>query len=114
MYGLRQDDEGFASYDVSLQVRVRKLKRGGGIAALLGVIADAWGFSIVGDDRLELRYSREVRLDGRERVTEYLSLDPQEVPEGEYEIRLRVWDRLGEQMARSRRVFQVVKEEEKE
>ncbi len=32
----------------------------------------------------------------------------------EYEIRLRVWDRLGEQMARSRRAFQVVKEEEKE
>ncbi len=114
VYGLRQDDEGFASYEVSLQVRVKKLKRGGGIGALLGVIADAWGFSIVGDDRLELRYSREVKMDGRDRVTEYLSLDPREVPEGEYEIRLRVWDRLGELMARSLRAFQVVKEEEKE
>ncbi len=114
VYGLQQDEEGFASYDVSLQVRVKQLKRGGGIAALIGAIADAWGFSIVGDDRLELRYGREVKLDGRDRVTEYLSLDPREVPEGVYEIRLRVWDRLGEQMARSRRAFQVVKEAEKE
>ncbi len=113
LYGLRQDDEGFASFDVSLQVRVKKLKRGGGIAALIGAIADAWGFSIVGDDRLELRYSREVKLNGRDRVTEYLSLDPREVPEGEYEIRLRVWDQLGEQMARSRRAFQVVEPEGK-
>ncbi len=90
---------------------MKRLKRGGGIAALLGAIADAWGFSIVGDDRLELRYSREVQLDGRDRVAEYLSLDPREVPEGEYEIRLRVWDKQGERMARTRRSFEVAKEE---
>ncbi len=53
-------------------------------------------------------------MDGRDRVTEYLSLDPREVPEGEYEIRLQVWDRLAEQMARARRTFHVVKDEDKE
>jgi GWxTD domain-containing protein len=110
IYGLQPDAEGFALYDVALQVRVKRLTRGGGVAALLGLLADAWGFSIVGDDRLELRYSREVKLDGRDRVTEYLSLDPQEVPAGEYEIRLRIWDDVGEQMARRRRSFEVTKD----
>ncbi|MGD8869608.1 MAG: hypothetical protein PVI01_18460, partial [Gemmatimonadales bacterium] len=79
--------------------------------ALLGLLADAWGFSIVGDDRLELRYSRQVDMDGRDRVTEFLSLDPQEVPDGEYEIRLRIWDNIGEEMGRQLRVFEVVNEE---
>jgi hypothetical protein len=45
-------------------------------------------------------------------VTEFLSLDPQEVPDGEYEIRLRIWDNIGGQMARRRRVFEVVNNEE--
>jgi GWxTD domain-containing protein len=111
IYGLQSDAEGFASYDVSIQVRVRSLTRGGGLAALIGVLADAWGFSIVGDDRLELRYSRQVKMEGRDRVTEYLSLDPQEVPAGRYEIRLRIWDNLGERMASSLRTFEVVDEE---
>ncbi len=111
IYGLDPDSEGFASYDVSIQVRVKKLTRGGGISALLGLLADSWGFSIVGDDRLELRYSRQVKMDGRDRVTEFLSLDPQEVPAGEYEIRLRIWDSVGEQMGRRFRVFEVVNEE---
>jgi GWxTD domain-containing protein len=111
IYGLEQDAEDFASFDVSIQVRVKKLERGAGISALLGLLADAWGFSVVGDDRLELRYSREVKMDGRDRVTEYLSLDPQEVPAGEYEIRLRIWDNLGERMARRLRSFGVVNAE---
>ncbi len=112
IYGLERDPENFASYDVSIQVRVKRLKRSGGVMALLGLLADAWGFSIVGDDRLELRYSRQVEMEGRDRVTEFLSLDPQEVPDGEYEIRLRIWDNIGEQMARRRRVFEVVNNEE--
>lgn len=112
IYGLGQDDEGFASYEVSLQLRVKKLTRGGGLSALLGLLADSWGFSIVGDDRLELRYSRQVDMDGRDRVAEYLSLDPQEVPDGVYEIRLRIWDKLGERMARRLRSFEVVNEEQ--
>ncbi|UCC47742.1 MAG: GWxTD domain-containing protein [Gemmatimonadota bacterium] len=111
LYGLASDPEGFASYDVALQVRVKRLHRGGPIGQLLGALADAWGFSIVGDDRLELRFSREVRLDGRDRVTEYLALDPKEVPAGEYEIRLRIWDRLGEQLVSRERAFQVIEKE---
>ncbi|KPK80352.1 MAG: hypothetical protein AMS25_09305 [Gemmatimonas sp. SM23_52] len=111
LYGLASDAEGFASYDVALQVRVKRLQRGGPISQLLGALADAWGFSIVGDDRLELRFSREVRLDGRDRVTEYLALDPKEVPAGEYEIRLRVWDRLSEQLATRVRAFEVTEKE---
>jgi GWxTD domain-containing protein len=110
LYGLEQDAEGFASFEVSIQIRVKKLHRQGGLATMLGGLADAWGFTIVGDDRVELQFSREVKMDGRDRVTEYLSLDPQEVPPGEYEIRLRVWDRLAEQMARQSRTFFVVRE----
>ncbi len=107
LYGLQPDAEGFAQYDVSLQLRVKKLRRGEGLGAVLGLLADAWGFSIVGDDRLELQYSRQVRLEGRDRVTEYLSLDPQEVPAGEYEIRLRIWDREAERLAARARTFDV-------
>jgi len=107
LYGLARDAEGFASYDVALQVRVKRLERGGTLSQLLGALADAWGFSIVGDDRLELRFSREVPLEGRDRVTEYLALDPKEVPAGEYEIRLRVWDRLGERLVSRVRAFDV-------
>jgi GWxTD domain-containing protein len=110
VYGLEEDSEGYASYEVALQVRVKRLDRRGGLATVLGSLADAWGFTIVGDDRVELQFSREVKLDGRDRITEYLSLDPQDVPPGEYEIRLRVWDRLGEEMARGSRVFHVVRE----
>ncbi len=114
VYGLGTDQEGFASYDVSLQLRVKRLTRGGGLSALLGLLADTWGFSIVGDDRLELRYSREVDMDGRDRVTEYLSLDPQELPPGEYEIRIRVWDKIAERMARVKRTFHVVEKKDDE
>jgi hypothetical protein len=89
---------------------VKKLDRRGGLATVLGSLADAWGFTIVGDDRVELQFSREVKVDGRDRVTEYISLDPQEVPPGEYEIRLQVWDRLAERMARGSRVFHIVRE----
>lgn len=111
VYGLTPDPEGYASFDVSLQVRVKELHRGGGISALLGLLADAWGFSILGDDRLELRYSRQVELSDADRVTEYLSLDPQEVPAGEYEIRVRIWDNVAEQMAARTRTFTVIEEE---
>jgi hypothetical protein len=111
IYGLDTDSEGFASYDVSIQVRVKAITRSG-LGAIVGELADAWGFSIVGDDRLELQFSREVKMDGRDRVTEYLSLDPQEVPAGHYEIRLRIWDNLAERMGRRLRTFEVVNEEE--
>ncbi len=111
IYGLETDSEGFASYDVSIQVRVKSISRSG-LGAVIGDLADAWGFSIVGDDRLELQFSREVKMDGRDRVTEYLSLDPQEVPAGQYEIRLRIWDNLAERMGRQLRTFEVVDDEE--
>ncbi|UCF21516.1 MAG: GWxTD domain-containing protein [Gemmatimonadota bacterium] len=111
LYGLQPDAEGFAQYDVSLQLRVKKLRRAEGLGAVLGLLADAWGFSMVGDDRLELQFSRQVRLDGRDRITEYLSLDPQEVPEGEYEIRLRIWDRQGQSLAARARSFDVTEPE---
>ncbi len=111
IYGLETDSEGFAFYDVSIQLKVKSIARSG-IGAIIGDLADAWGFSIVGDDRLELQFSREVKMDGRDRVTEYLSLDPQEVPPGQYEIRLRIWDDLGERMGRQLRIFEVVNDEE--
>ncbi len=111
LYGLGTDSEGFASYDVALAVKVEKLYRGGTFAEFLGALADAWGFSVVGDDRLELTFSREVKIGGRDRLTEYLELDPEKAPPGEYEIRLRVWDRLNERMVTRTRIFKVTENE---
>lgn len=110
IYDLRSDAEGFAGYDVSLAVRVKELHREGLMADLLGPLADAWGFTIKGDDRVELEYGREIRLDHRDRTIEYLSLDLQKAPPGEYEIMLRIWDRVGEKLASRIRTFTVVEE----
>ena len=107
IYDLEQDDQGFASYDVALQVKINELHREGTIAQLLGGLADAWGFSVAGDDQLELRFNRQVDMTGRDRVTEYLRLDLKEAPGGEYEIRLRVWDRIAEQLTSQVRAFTV-------
>lgn len=117
-YGLDRDAEGFASYEVSLAVTVRSLSREGTILggdrnplAILGVLADAWGFSIVGDDRLELRFSRTLDMKDRDRATEYHSLDLREAPPGEYEITLKVWDNQRQQLASRARTFTVVRED---
>jgi GWxTD domain-containing protein len=115
LYGLDRDPEGFASYEVSLSVTVKSLTRDTGPLAgdnnpliILGVLADAWGFSIVGDDRLELRFSRELDMTGRDRATEYHSLDLNAAPPGEYEITLKVYDNLLQRLAGRTRVFRVV------
>ncbi len=116
VYGLDRDAEGFASYEVSLGVKITALDREGTILggdrnplAILGALADAWGFSPVGDDRLELRFTRELDMRGRDRATEYHSLDLRDAPAGDYEITLKVWDRLGRQLAQRTRTFTVVR-----
>lgn len=118
LYGLEQDGERFASYDVSLAVTMISLDRGGTILggdsnplAIIGDLADAWGFTPVGSDRLELQFSRELKMTGRDRATEYHSLDLQKAPAGQYEITLRVFDRLGQQLASRTREFFVSRED---
>jgi len=111
IYGLARDPEGYASFEVSLAVRVKELQRGGPLAEFLGMLADTWGFSIVGDDRVELRYRRELDMKDRDRVTEYLRIELPEVPPGEYEIILKIWDRLNERLASRTRTFTVVTED---
>ncbi len=118
LYGLERDREGFSSYEVSLSVKVTALNREGTILggdrnplAILGLLADAWGFSAVGDDRLELRFSRELDMTGRDRATEYHSLDLQRAPAGDYEITLQVWDNLGQRLVQRTRSFTVVRED---
>lgn len=117
IYGLRPDESGFATYEVALAVRVLELNREGTILGgennplqILGALADAWGFSVVGDDQLELQYSREVELGERDRAIEYLGLDLAEAPPGEYEIRLRVRDSKGDEATERRRRFVVMKD----
>ncbi len=80
LYGLDRDREGFADFDVSITVRVTSLYRRGAIAQLIGALADTWGFSIAGDDRVELQYHRQVDLTERDRVIEHLTLDLQAAP----------------------------------
>jgi len=111
IYGLQRGESDVASYNVAISVKVTRLHREGLIASFLGPLADAWGFSIVGDDRLELRYHREVEMIGLDRALEFLSLDLLDAPPGEYEIRVQVWDRLSEQLASRSRRFTVAEEE---
>jgi len=118
LYGLEQDSERFASYDVSLAVTMTSMDRegtalggGGNPLAILGDLADAWGFTPVGSDRLELLFSRELEMDGRDRATEYHSLDLQKAPAGQYEITLKVYDKLGQQLASRTRQFFVSRED---
>ncbi|UCC48513.1 MAG: GWxTD domain-containing protein [Gemmatimonadota bacterium] len=110
IYGLARDPEGYASFEVSLAVRVKKLQREGALPQFLGLLADAWGFSIVGDDRVELRYRREFDMKDRDRVTEHLRIELPEVPPGEYEIIVKIWDHLNERLATRTRSFAVVTE----
>lgn len=109
VYDLRPDSLGFAAYDVTLSVRVKSLTRERGFAQLLGKLADAWGFSIVGDDRVEVKFGRELRLDDRDRVPGWYRVELQETPPGEYEIRLQVRDRESGATALRTRHFTVVK-----
>ncbi|NIR46732.1 MAG: GWxTD domain-containing protein [Gemmatimonadetes bacterium] len=109
IYGLEQDAEGFASYEVQLTVRVAELHREGGLAQIIGDIADAWGFTIAGDDRVELRFAREADMDGLDRAVEFLSLDLQRAPPGTYEITVKIWDRWAERLASRGRTFSVVR-----
>jgi GWxTD domain-containing protein len=118
LYGLERDREGFASYEVSLAVKIKALDREGTLLGgdrnplqIIGLLADAWGFSPVGDDRLELRFSRELDMRGRDRATEYHSLDLREAPPGEYEITLKIWDGLGKRLAQRTRKFTVTRDE---
>ena len=118
IYGLNRDREGFSSYEVSLSVKVTALNREGTVLggdrnplAILGLLADAWGFSAVGADRLELRFGRELDMKGRDRATEYHSLDLQRAPAGNYEITLQVWDNLGQRLAKRTRSFTVIRED---
>lgn len=109
IYDLQPDSSGFAAYDVTLAVRVKSLTREGGFAQLLGLLADAWGFTVAGDDRVEVTFSREVRLGDRDRAIGWYSIDLQEAPAGEYEIRIQVTDLNSGAPARRLRAFRVVK-----
>ncbi|MBI4513528.1 MAG: GWxTD domain-containing protein [Gemmatimonadetes bacterium] len=109
VYDLEPDSLGFATYDVTLAIRVKSITRGGGFAQLLGKLADAWGFSIVGDDRVEVKFSREVKLDDRDRVPGWYRVELQEAPAGEYDIRLEVRDRQSGATAIRARSFTVGK-----
>ncbi|UCF18579.1 MAG: GWxTD domain-containing protein [Gemmatimonadota bacterium] len=112
LYGLQPDEEGFASYDVSLSVKVKSLDRGAGNPlAILGALADAWGFSVVGDDRLELQFSRQLDMSRRDRATEYHRLELEQAPAGEYEITLKIWGRASQRLATREQVFTVVRDD---
>jgi hypothetical protein len=78
---------------------------------MLGLLADTWGFSIVGDDRIELRFSREVDMTESDRAAEYHSVDLMDALPGEYEIILQIWDRIAERKAISTRIFTVARTE---
>ncbi len=120
IYGLEPDDEGFGSYDASLRVTIKALNRegtifgdtllgGGNPLSIIARLADLWGFSAVGDDAVELRFSREVDLKGRDRLTEYHRLDLPEAPAGDYEITLKIWDRLAERLVSRTRKFVILR-----
>jgi len=116
IYGLEPDAEGFAGFDVALTVTVKSLNREGTILGegpfqILAQLADAWGFSVVGDDRVELRFSRVVDMRGRDRTVEYQNLDLNRAPPGDYEVTVQVWDRLADAVVARARHFSVLRTE---
>jgi hypothetical protein len=113
LYGLETDPEGYASFDVALAIKVKALDREGtpNLLQMLGLLADTWGFSIVGDDRIELRFSREIDMTESDRAAEYHSVDLVDAPPGQYEIILQIWDRIAERKATSTRTFSVARTE---
>jgi GWxTD domain-containing protein len=111
IYDLEVDGQNFASYEVQLTVRVAELHREGMLANIIGDIADAWGFTIAGDDRVELRFAREADMTDLDRVAEYLSLDLDRAPPGTYEVTVKIWDRLAQKLVSRQRSFNVVADE---
>ena len=111
IYDLETDEQGFASFDVSLEVRIKELHREGVLSQILGGLADAWGFTVEGDDQLGLRFSREVDMNGRDRVNDYIKLELKGAPAGDYEIRVRIWDKIAEKMVDRSRKFVVISDE---
>ncbi len=109
IYGLQKDTEGFGAYDITLTLRVRALadEDKANLVGLLSALAKTWGFSLAGDDRIELEFGRDVDLKGRDRVAEHYYIDLAATPAGEYSITLHVWDRIGRRFATSSRTFTV-------
>lgn len=106
-YNLAPDASGIARYEVEVTVTVQSLLREGLGARVIGGVADALGLSARGDDELALRYEREARVTPGGRVVEYLMVDFEQAPSAEYEIRVRLTDRVSGQVAVAARQFAV-------
>jgi GWxTD domain-containing protein len=94
IYNLVPDSSGIARYRVELRVTVKEVERHGFSAQLLGVLGDATGLSARGDDAVSLGYNRQVRTTRGGRQIEYLTLNLQNAPNANYEVKVQITDQL--------------------
>lgn len=106
-YNLVPDTTGIARYEVEVTITVETLLRDALHLRVIGGVLDAVGLSARGDAELALRYDREARVTPGGRVAEYITVDFDRAPNAEYEVRIRVTDRVSGQVAESRSRFAV-------
>ncbi|MDH3496208.1 MAG: GWxTD domain-containing protein [Gemmatimonadota bacterium] len=103
IYNLQPDSLGFARYTVELRFTVEAIERRTFLARIVGGIGDATGLSALGDDRIALRWDREVRVTPERANTEHVTVDLRDAPQGRYGIEVVVTDhRTGASAARER------------
>jgi len=102
VYGLSQDEGGFAHYQVTLSVS--DAEGGGVLARVTGALGRLFGLS--GEEALELTYERLVELSG-DRVPEYMTMEFADSEPGEYRVRVQVTDQLSGASVVGERTFTV-------
>jgi GWxTD domain-containing protein len=93
IYNLTPDSLGIARYTVEVRFTVLSVERRGFAARILGGLGDAMGLSARGDDQVALTYDREAAGAAGGRQVEYLLVDLDDAPLGDYGIAVRVLDR---------------------
>jgi GWxTD domain-containing protein len=93
IYDLVPDSLGMADYEVQLRITVASIERRSVIAQIVGGLGDAAGFTAEGDDRVTLEYARRVPAGPDGTVTEHVTVELRDAPEGRYTIAVTVLDR---------------------
>lgn len=89
VYGLSQDDDGLAHFDVTIEVE--DTEGGGVLATVVGAIGRTLGLS--GEEGLRLSYERVVDLT-EDRVPEFIELGLDTQEPGTYAVQIQVTDQL--------------------
>lgn len=107
IYDLAPDSTGMAHFDVQLRITVDAIERRSFAARIVGGLGDAMGLSALGDDRVTLDYARRAPVAADGAVTEHVTVELRDAPEGRYTIAVTVRDRQTGAVATRERVILV-------